>query len=44
MAGSLHIHYDGAFYHITSRGNQRKRIYFTNTDYEKFKTDHFIEL
>ncbi len=31
MARPLRIEYAGALYHITARGNERKRIYFTNS-------------
>jgi putative transposase len=37
MARSLRIEYEGAFYHITARGNERKAIFFTPADYKKFK-------
>ena len=37
MARPLRIEYEGAFYHITSRGNERKSIFFTPRDYDKFK-------
>lgn len=37
MARPLRIEYLGAFYHITARGNERKRIFFTKSDYERFK-------
>jgi REP element-mobilizing transposase RayT len=37
MARQLRIEYEGAFYHITSRGNERRKIFFSNTDYKKFK-------
>jgi len=37
MARPLRIQYKGAFYHITARGNERKRIFFSNSDYDKFK-------
>jgi REP element-mobilizing transposase RayT len=37
MARPLRIEYEGALYHVTARGNERKRIYFTKTDYEKFR-------
>jgi putative transposase len=37
MARPLRIAYEGAFYHITSRGNERGKIFFTPTDYDKFK-------
>jgi REP element-mobilizing transposase RayT len=36
MARPLRIEYKGAFYHITARGNERKRIFFSKADYEKF--------
>ena len=32
MARALRIEYEGAFYHITSRGNERKRIFFSQSD------------
>jgi REP element-mobilizing transposase RayT len=38
MARPLRIEYEGAFYHITSRGNDRKRIFFSKSDYSKFKS------
>ena len=37
MARHLRIEYEGAFYHITARGNERKRIFFGKGDYDKFK-------
>ena len=37
MARPLRIEYEGAFYHITARGNEWKRIFFSKADYEKFK-------
>ncbi len=37
MAKLLRIEYAGAFYHVTARGNERKRIYFSKTDYGKFR-------
>jgi REP element-mobilizing transposase RayT len=36
MARPLRIIYPGAFYHITSRGNQRKEIFKSQADREKF--------
>jgi len=36
-ARPLRIEYPGAFYHVTARGNERKRIYFTKRDYLKFR-------
>ena len=38
MARPLRIEYEGAFYHITSRGNERKSVFFDKTDYERFKS------
>jgi putative transposase len=37
MARPLRIEYEGALYHITARGNERGKIFFTKRDYEKFK-------
>jgi putative transposase len=36
MARPLRIEYEGAYYHITSRGNERKAIFKTERDREKF--------
>ncbi len=36
MARPLRIKYEGALYHVTARGNERKKIYFSETDYNKF--------
>lgn len=36
MTRSLRIEYAGAYYHITSRGNERKNIFKTNKDRDKF--------
>ena len=36
MARPLRIEYPGAYYHITSRGNERKAIYKSYRDREKF--------
>ena len=38
MARPLRIEYAGAFYHITSRGNERKEIFKNDQDYERFLT------
>lgn len=38
MARQLRIEYEGAFYHITSRGNQREKIFWDNKDRERLKT------
>ena len=36
MARPLRITYPGAFYHVTSRGNERKKIFKSKRDREKF--------
>jgi putative transposase len=36
MARPLRIEYEGAFYHVTSRGNEGRRVYFSKSDYDKF--------
>ena len=36
MARPLRIEYEGAHYHVTSRGNERKAIFKDDTDREKF--------
>ncbi|MCK4486466.1 MAG: transposase, partial [Desulfobacterales bacterium] len=36
MARPLRIQYPGAFYHVTSRGNERKAIFRSNSDRERF--------
>lgn len=38
MARPLRIEYEGAFYHVTSRGNERKRIFWAKSDYHQFKS------
>ena len=38
MARPLRVEYPGAFYHVTSRGNERRKIFHAKSDYEKFKT------
>jgi REP element-mobilizing transposase RayT len=37
MARPLRIEYEGAFYHVTGRGNEQRKIYNTEADYGKFK-------
>jgi putative transposase len=37
MTRPLRIEFEGATYHVTSRGNERNRIFFTPRDYGKFK-------
>ncbi len=36
MARPLRIEYEGAVYHVTARGNERNRIFFSETDYARF--------
>ena len=36
MARPLRIEYSGALYHVTSRGNERKDIFTSQRDREKF--------
>jgi len=36
MARQLRIEYPGAFYHVTSRGNERKAVFKSRRDREKF--------
>ena len=36
MARPLRIQYPGAFYHVTSRGNERKDIFRSTIDRERF--------
>lgn len=38
MAWQLRIEYEGAFYHVTSRGNQREKIFWDAKDRERLKT------
>ncbi|MFZ3135911.1 MAG: transposase [Thermodesulfovibrionales bacterium] len=37
MARQLRIEFEGAFYHVTSRGNQRERIFWNDRDREELK-------
>jgi len=37
LARPLRIQYEHAFYHITGRGNERKKVFYTKTDYDRFK-------
>jgi putative transposase len=37
MARPLRLEYEGAVYHVTSRGNERQKIFFDERDYFKFK-------
>ncbi len=36
MARALRITFSGAFYHVTSRGNERKAVFKSKRDREKF--------
>lgn len=36
MARQLRVEFEGALYHVTARGNERKKIFNSNRDYEKF--------
>ncbi len=37
MARPLRFEFKGVLYHVHARGNERKKIFFTDTDYQKFK-------
>jgi REP element-mobilizing transposase RayT len=37
VARQLRVEYEGAFYHITSRGNQREKIFWDDKDREELK-------
>lgn len=36
MARQLRIEFEGAFYHVTSRGNLREKVFFVDNDRERF--------
>jgi REP element-mobilizing transposase RayT len=36
MVRTLRILFEDAFYHVTTRGNERKKIFLSNRDYEKY--------
>ena len=36
MSRPLRIEYPGAFYHVTSRGNERRAVFQSNRDREKY--------
>lgn len=36
MARKPRIEYEGAFYHVITRGNQRQKIFKEEIDYEKY--------
>jgi len=38
MARPLRVEYEGALYHVTSRGNEKKDIFSSPEDYEQFKS------
>jgi len=33
MASAIRIEYESVFYHVTNRGNERKKIFFAKSDY-----------
>jgi REP element-mobilizing transposase RayT len=37
MARALRIESEGFFYHVTVRGNEREKIFFSKSDYDRFK-------
>jgi len=36
VARQIRIEYEGAFYHVTSRGNQKHPIFFNDLNYLRF--------
>ena len=36
MARPLRVEFEGALYHVTARGNERKKVFNSSRDYEKF--------
>ena len=40
MARPMRINYPGAFYHVTSRGNERKNVFKSKRDREGKTRDH----
>jgi len=36
MAGKPRIEYDGAFYYVITRGNQRQQIFKETSDFEEY--------
>ena len=36
MARPLRISFEGTFYHVTARGNERRKIFLSHGDYAKF--------
>ena len=43
MARPLRIQYSGAFYRVTSRGNERKAIFRSNRDRERKRSGHLFQ-
>ncbi len=37
MARPLRMQFEGAVYHVTARGNESRKIFFSKRDYERFK-------
>jgi putative transposase len=37
VARPLRIEYEGALYHVTARGNEKRKVFFSRKDYGKFK-------
>ena len=37
MARPLRIEYEGACYHVTARGNERKQIFRSKADFDRFR-------
>ncbi len=37
MARPLRVEFEGAMYHVTARGNERRKIFFCRRDYDKFR-------
>jgi len=36
MSRPLRIEFAGAYYHVTARGNERKKIFVSQRDYARF--------
>jgi len=43
MARALRIECEDVVYHVTARGNERKKIFFTKLDHEKFLLLYLIK-
>lgn len=37
MARPLRIEFEGAVYHVTARGNEKRKIFFSKRDFEKYQ-------